>query len=98
MKTKILGLLVMGAMVYSCASKPVAATAPKEEVKVVILTAELAEGKNLYENNCAQCHKLFEPTDFSKEQWKPIVSRMQRKAKLDDTQGARIYDYLTSNL
>lgn len=98
MKTKILGLLVMGVMVYSCASKPVVGATPKEEVKVVILTAELAEGKNLFENNCAQCHKLFEPTDFSKEQWKPIVSRMQRKANLDEAQGARIYDYLTSNL
>lgn len=98
MKSKILGLLLMGAIVYSCASKPVVVAAPKEEVKVVILTAELAEGKNLYENNCAQCHKLFEPTDFSKEQWKPIVARMQRKADLDEAQGARIYDYLISNL
>ncbi len=98
MKTEVLGLIGLATIVYSCASKPVVVAAPKEEVKVVILTAELAEGKNLYENNCAKCHKLYESTDFSKEQWKPIVARMQKKAHLDDAQGSKIYDYLTSSL
>jgi cytochrome c5 len=56
----------------------------------------LAEGKNLYENNCAKCHKLFAPTDYTAEQWTPIVLRMQKKAKIQDDEREKIYFYLTA--
>ncbi len=59
------------------------------------MTPELAEGKELYDNNCAKCHKLYDPKDFSAEEWKPIVMVMQKKAHLDDLQGQKIYNYLT---
>lgn len=98
MKTKVIGTIVLAAMIYSCASKPVVQSAPKEEVKIVALSKELTEGKNLYENNCAKCHKLFEPSSHNKEDWKTILVRMQRKAKIDDAQTASIYDYVTSEL
>ena len=62
-----------------------------------VMTPELAEGKSLYENNCAQCHNLYDAKDFSAEKWKPIVLRMQKKAHLDDMQGQKIYSYLTMN-
>jgi cytochrome c5 len=98
MKYKILTLAVLATIIYSCASKssvPVA-TAPKEEVKVAtVLTPDLAEGKSLYENSCARCHKLYDPKDFNAEQWKPIVLRMAPKARLDEVQGQKIYNYLT---
>ncbi len=98
MKSKVLGLIAIAAVVYSCATKAVVQSTPIEEVKTVVLTAELAEGKHLYENNCAQCHKLFEPSSHSKEEWKPIVLRMQKKARIDDAQTASIYNYVTSSL
>lgn len=55
----------------------------------------LAEGKNLFENNCAKCHKLYDPSDFNAEQWKPIMLSMQKKAKLQDAEREKIYNYLT---
>jgi cytochrome c5 len=99
MKYKVLALAVLATIIYSCASKsnvPTAAT-PKEEIKFAkVMTPELAEGKSLYENNCANCHSLYKANDFNAEQWKPIVLDMQKKAGLNDAQGQKIYNYLTS--
>ena len=86
MKYKVLALAVLATIIYSCASKTAVATTEvkKEEVKfATVMTPELAEGKSLFENNCAKCHKLYNPKDFTKEQWKPIVISMQKKAHLD---------------
>ncbi len=58
----------------------------------------LAEGKQLYDNNCAKCHKWYEPKQFSKEEWKPILVRMQKKAKLDDIKMASITNFIDSQL
>lgn len=77
---------------------PVAAVQPAETAKAVALTPELAEGQNLYSNNCAKCHKLFEPKKFTREEWHPILIRMQKKAKLDDVQMASITNYIHSQL
>ncbi len=102
MKYKILGLAIIIGIIYSCASKTnVKATLPVEPnpklVVAKIRTAEWAEGKSLYENNCAKCHDLYNATDFSAAEWKPIVARMQEKAHLDDLSGQKIYSYLTAN-
>ncbi|MGK4568833.1 hypothetical protein [Flavobacterium sp. 3HN19-14] len=39
--------------------------------------------------------QTFCPGDFSKEDWKPIVVRMTKKAHLQDSDGDKIYNYLT---
>ena len=66
--------------------------------KVTMLTRELYESKNLYENSCNKCHKLYSPSEFSKEEWPKILHKMQRKAKLDDPQIAGIQDYINSQI
>lgn len=106
MKAKILTLTAVALLLFSCGTKKstaVTAVTPAtpvgtETVKSTELTPELAEGKNLYENSCARCHKLFEPKKFTQEDWKPILVKMQKKAHLDDTQMASISDYITSQL
>ena len=103
MKSKLIILAFLGILIYSCSPKiapaPSKAPAPVTVVSnnvATVLTPELAAGKNLYENNCSKCHKLYDPKDFSKEDWKPIVLKMQKKAHLEDADGQKIYDYLTS--
>lgn len=109
--TTLLSLAVAALFVYSCATKkaepakpepaatPAVAEAPKPAPSAVkALSPELLEGKDLYDNNCAKCHKLFNPTDFSKEDWGPIIARMQKKAHTDDVQTAKIYNYVTNGL
>ena len=105
MKSKILILAVVTVLLVSCGTQKSAVanttepTAPiTETTKAAVLTPELAEGKNLYENSCARCHKLYDANKFTQEEWKPILARMQKKAKLDDTQMASISHYITSQL
>ncbi|MRX67485.1 Dihaem cytochrome c [Flavobacterium resistens] len=103
MKSKILTLAAIALFAASCGTKkapatPPAAPAVTETAKAKELTPELAAGKSLYENSCAKCHKLYEPTKFTKEEWQPILVRMQKKAKLDDTNMASITNYIHSQL
>jgi len=93
MKNKILAMALLSLTIYSCSPKVV----PTEEPKKIELSAALAEGKSLYENNCAKCHDLFKPKDFNAEQWKPIMLSMQKKAKISDEQREKIYNYVTMN-
>ena len=104
MKSKIITLAAAALFVVSCGTQkaaPVAAAEPApptatETAKAVTLTPELAEGQNLYENNCAKCHKLYDSKDFTAEEWTPIVMRMQKKARISDEQREKIYAYLTT--
>ena len=74
------------------------AKAPTKEANKMVMTVALAEGKNLYENNCAKCHDLFKPQDYSKEAWAPILVSMQEKASLSDMQMATISNYIYAQL
>jgi len=104
MKSKILILAAVVLLLVSCGTQKTASVATTEPVpvfdttKTVALTPELEAGKNLYENSCARCHKLYDAKKFTQEEWKPILTRMQKKAKLDDTQMASISNYITSQL
>ena len=95
-KLRIIAVVILGIFIYSCSPKIIAPVTP--EVKKVELTPELAAGKTLYENNCARCHKLYSPTILSQEDWKPVLVRMQRKAKLDDVEMVEISNYIYSQL
>jgi len=109
MKFKIIGLGILTTILFSCSTKNavVKETPPpvsenkaivSTENKAFVMTAELAAGQSLYENNCAKCHKLYTPSAFKKEDWPSILSSMQKNTKLDDTQMASISDYIHSQL
>jgi len=95
MKIKNAKIVLIAIALYSCGSSK--STTTMIEAKPVTSSIEIAEGKSLFESNCAKCHQLYTSSDFSKEQWKPIVHQMQRKAHLTDSEGLKIYNYLTSN-
>ncbi len=95
MKLRILSLAITGILIYSCSPKVVPAVTEAKPIVVAALSPELAEGKNLYENNCAKCHKLYNPSDFTKEEWTPILLKMQKNAKIQDAEREKIYNYLT---
>jgi len=94
MKAKlIIGSFVL-AITYGCSTQN-----KLPNTDVITNTAEtidLAQGKIIYEGKCGRCHKLYDPTSFSAEEWKPIVTRMQPKAKITDEQKDLVYAYLTS--
>lgn len=104
MRTKfIIGIFAL-AFAFGCTAKK-AISPTKEEVVVVVepvkeklvITAEvLVEGKSLYGMNCAKCHELFDAKSFTAAEWRPIVLRMQKEAKISDEQREKIYAYLTT--
>jgi len=98
MRTKLIFLAVITVFMASCSSKKSATVAVANTPKGVVLTPELLAGKGLYENSCVKCHKLYQPKDYTQESWKPILVKMQKKARLDDVQIASISDYITSQL
>lgn len=65
---------------------------------MVMLTRELYESKNLFENSCNKCHNLYAPSEFTKEQWPKILKSMQKNAELSDSQIAGIQDYINSQI
>lgn len=93
MKIRIIAIVLLGTLIYSCSPKVIQTEAPK--VDEVPLTPELAEGKVIFESKCAKCHDLYSPKDFNAEQWKPIMLSMQKKAKISDEEREKIYAYLT---
>jgi hypothetical protein len=99
MKIKIIAIVLLGTFIYSCSPKAIQPEAPKIDVAPIVietpLTAELAEGKALFVNNCGKCHNLYDAKDFNAEQWKPIMLRMQQEAKISDEEREKIYAYLT---
>jgi len=97
MKTKMItSVALLAIFLYSCGGSKSTAAAV-ETVKKVELTPALAEGKGLYENNCAKCHKLYDPADYTAEKWTGILKWMQPKAKITDEQRTSIYNYLVMN-
>ncbi|WP_313806796.1 hypothetical protein [Flavobacterium sp.] len=72
--------------------------AKSEASTAAVLNENQLFGKKVYENNCGKCHKLFETNSFSKEEWKPIVIRMQKKAHISDEETAAVLEYVTASL
>lgn len=108
MKLRILTTAVFAIIIYSCGPKlsvtamqpnPVQVPPKIESIEAEKpLNNEMAEGKSLYENTCNKCHGLYKSTDFTREEWGPIIASMQIKAGIDNEQTAKIYNYITTGL
>jgi mono/diheme cytochrome c family protein len=56
----------------------------------------LRRGRAVLVTECATCHRLFLPGEYSPEQWRRIVKRMAVRASLGDDQAADLTLYLTA--
>lgn len=99
MKIKLFTVALLSIVIYSC-SKKVTTPVIISEVKVTEetqpeLPTAIAEGKMLYENSCARCHKLFPATKHDNSGWSVTLERMAPKAKITEEQKVLVYNYLT---
>ncbi|MBS1534508.1 MAG: cytochrome c [Bacteroidetes bacterium] len=74
------------------------AVKPPKDSKGNVAPTDLNAGKISYKNNCAKCHDLFSPKEFTREQWAPILVSMQKKAHLSDAEMAPITAYIYAQL
>lgn len=107
MKSKILFAAFAGFLIYSCGTTPKVTAMKPDPVQVpprvaspneAPMSEDIAQGKIMYENKCAACHRLYAPKEFSKEDWQPILIRMQKKARLEDHDMAKINNYIFTSL
>jgi mono/diheme cytochrome c family protein len=68
--------------------------APAVTVRQVGDVEALRRGRAVYVTECAACHRLYSPADYSPEQWPGIVARMARRASLAGDQAADLLLYL----
>ena len=54
----------------------------------------LRRGRAVLVTECATCHRLFLPAEYSPEQWGGIVKRMANRASLGEDQAADLELYL----
>jgi nitrate/TMAO reductase-like tetraheme cytochrome c subunit len=70
----------------------------QKEVKRIVMTEALSQGKDLFDNNCGKCHRLYEANEFTKVDWAPILVEMQKKAHLNDAEMVSISNYIYGQL
>lgn len=108
MELRIISVALIGILIYSCSPKITPQVTEVNNVKgdaeepalstanlPISLPANLSDGKSIYENNCAKCHKLYNPKSYSRENWIPILYDMQKKAHLQDADMDKILAYLS---
>ena len=56
---------------------------------------ELQQGRDLYINNCARCHDLYSPDDYTASQWKNIMPGMAPNTRMNTSQVTLVTKYVT---
>jgi hypothetical protein len=54
----------------------------------------LKTGRVLYINKCGGCHNLYLPAKYTKQEWHQIMDKMQKPAKIDNSQKELITKYI----
>lgn len=70
--------------------------APAADVRQAGDVEALRRGRAAYVTECAVCHPLYGPADYTPEQWRGIVARMARRASLAGDQAADLLFYLSA--
>ncbi len=97
--TTILAIIALSVLA-ACSSKKLATTAPADNANTAtnppanVSMAEMEEGKAIWHSNCAKCHALYDPASRTVSSWNHILPIMTRKAKLDETQAAKVSAYV----
>lgn len=96
-------LLVAGSLAAGlggCAGTPLRLPTAEELVPAADRRAAdveaLRRGRAVYVTECAACHRLYDPSDYSPAQWREIVARMARRASLPGDQAADLLLYLSA--
>lgn len=97
-------LLVAGSLaagLSGCAATPLRLPTAEELAPAVAVpqtgdVEALRRGRAAYVTECAACHRLYNPADYTPAQWREIVARMARRASLPGVQAADLLLYLSA--
>ena len=99
MKKNIISLLAIVGILYSC--NIFQKTSPKvistNSTNITVEEKDAKVGETLYKENCAGCHRLYATTEFTADEWKPIVEAMSKEAGLNNEESRLILVYVLTN-
>ena len=78
-------------------AQPTAAAAPAPALFSLEPKTSVVIGKQLYESSCGKCHELKNTTDYTANEWRPIMNNMADKAKFNAEQKANVLAYVINN-
>ena len=55
---------------------------------------ELAAARKTYVAKCAKCHRFYEPTNYSENDWRTWMEKMNKKSKLKEEPASLLTRYL----
>ena len=67
-----------------------------ENVWAAFPDQDLERGQELSQLKCTKCHKLYEPSGYSDEEWDRWMGKMRKKAHLNDEDYRLITGYSDS--
>ena len=92
----IVAILILLVMVSCKKSSTVSLYTPTSSDATTTATLEeLQQGRELYINNCASCHDLYSPDDYSATQWRGIMSSMGTKTRMTSSETTLVTKYVT---
>jgi hypothetical protein len=94
-RLKIALFAFISGFIFSCTSPLYKPTSKNTED--VSALEELKTGRKTYIKKCSNCHALILPEKYSADQWKPLVEKMEKRAKLTKEDSYFIINYLTKN-
>ncbi|MFC1670463.1 hypothetical protein ACFL20_08720 [Spirochaetota bacterium] len=92
----VIGMVIL---IVSCTSLPFPVANDQKKAMSTwpkIKLEDLRMGRELYVLKCSGCHNLYLPGQFSKSEWKKIVTSMMKKAKLTLKEMDLILKYLVT--
>jgi cytochrome c5 len=98
---KLIAILSISLIVFACSHKTTTRTsATIAEMKTSSATVsheQFMEGKITYEANCARCHALKEPSNYTADEWTKWIDKMAPRAKISEEQKQQIFNYVSVN-
>lgn len=91
-------IILIGTVAFFASCTPKNAEVVETATSTTYPTAEISQGKGLYDAKCSKCHKLKVVDNFTTEQWSKILPDMAGKAKLPDNETALIQEFITWEL
>lgn len=98
MKIKLFTIASVFVLTVACSTKKAQVETLPAPIPEIPITAELAQGKLLFESKCGNCHDLPVPKKYSKEKWIPIMESMYKKAKMTVADRDLVYNYVTAGM
>lgn len=86
LKKKIL-IAFLFAFFLACASGKILFPLPEtlfdaDKAPALATLEKLRDGRRILITSCSTCHRAYSPSEYSKEEWKPIIPKMSALASL----------------